>query len=133
MEFPTKIDWWLAAILVVVPIALAGQAWMYRSVATAIPLVVIVVMYGILLIPISYTLGADSLEIRNGMIRSRIPYASIVSVQPTHNPLSAPAMSLDRLALKLGNGQTQLISPKDQTGFIQELSQRVPGLKVLPR
>ena len=41
----------------------------------------------------------------------------IKTIRPTRNPLSSPAMSLDRLELQFKNGEKIMISPKDKVGF----------------
>jgi hypothetical protein len=72
------------------------------------------------------------LRIRSGVLKGDIPIASITSVTPTHNPLSAPALSLDRLAIsyeKGGHPRLGLVSPKEKAAFLQELSARDPGLR----
>ena len=44
-----------------------------------------------------YRLENDALAIRSGPFAMRIPLASITGIRPTRNPLSSPALSLDRL------------------------------------
>ena len=50
-----------------------------------------------------YLFTEDSLLIECGPFRYRVPLAEIVSVQPSRNPLSSPACSLDRLMIKWGS------------------------------
>jgi membrane protein YdbS with pleckstrin-like domain len=133
MKYSSKVDWWLAAILL---LALGGELVVALTVHTVwawVPLISTLALYACLLWPVAYTLEADALEIRSGLTRMKIPYAAIESVEPTRNPLSAPALSLDRLAIRYSGGQLALISPKDKAAFIQKLSVRIPGLSVLPR
>lgn len=83
-----------------------------------------VLVFGVAVIPCIYTLAADHLLVRSGLIRQRIPYRAIDDIAPSRNPLSAPALSLDRVRIAAGNDST-LVSPKDKAGFIKELSRRV--------
>jgi hypothetical protein len=53
----------------------------------------------------------------------------IESIRPTHNPLSSPALSLDRLNIELHTGRNILISPKDKSGFLQALMTLDPRLQ----
>lgn len=54
----------------------------------------------------------------------------ISEVRPTHNPLSSPALSLDRLHVQYGPGflKAVMISPADREGFLEDLAQQA-GLK----
>jgi len=64
----------------------------------------------------------DALIIHGGLFKKTILLSSILSVTETRNPLSSPAFSLDRLAIKFGEGKTILISPKDKAGFLRDLN-----------
>ena len=48
-----------------------------------------------------YRITATELLVRSAFFRWRIPLVQIVEVFPTHNPLSSPALSLDRLRNQL--------------------------------
>lgn len=75
-------------------------------------------------LPTCYEVQSDRLIIRSGLLRWTIRLDEIVSVTPTSNPLSGPAWSLDRLAVKLrraGKDRTLLISPKQQDEFLHDL------------
>jgi hypothetical protein len=70
------------------------------------------------------------LLVRFGICRQRIPLADIAEVHPTHNPLSSPALSLDRLRVQYGQGffKAVMISPADRNGFLDDLAHKA-GLK----
>ena len=82
----------------------------------------------------SYEIGQTELVIRCVGFRRRIPLDSIVEVFATHNPLSSPACSLDRLRVnyRRRNGKTgcALISPHAKEEFLQDLAATVPGLQL---
>ncbi len=63
-------------------------------------------------------------------VADEIPLAEISEVRPTSNPLSAPALSLDRLRVQFGRGLVGavFISPVDRDHFLDELAQKA-GLK----
>ena len=85
-----------------------------------------------LTIPVSYQVTGEELLVRGGPFRWKIPLDSIVRVQPTKNPLSAPAWSLDRLHVtyrKKAGKSFVLISPKDRQSFVEKLEAATPGLK----
>jgi len=71
-----------------------------------------------------YRLENDALAIRSGPFAMRIPLASITGIRPTRNPLSSPALSLDRLEISFGQGKSCMISPEDKTAFLAALRSR---------
>lgn len=126
--FGTKVDAWIAAVIVL---------------GTVIPLVMLVVIgfqthqYGIIpagffapiliglfAIPIKYELQSDLLLIRSGIIKYRVRYSDIELIEPTRNPLSSPAMSLDRLKIVYGKRKMIMISPNDRAAFLSEIKKR---------
>src|SRR5690349_20298659 len=131
--FPSKVDTWLAAILVVAPIVsligfLDPKVWEDTTVlliALAGP-AVFVVIYGLLVFPMRYGISSNELIIRHGVVRQRAELAKIQSVEPTRNPLSSPALSLDRLKITTGPRARDsiMISPADKDGFLTLLAQR---------
>jgi hypothetical protein len=51
-------------------------------------------------------------------------------VVPTRNPLSSPALSLDRLHIRYGGSRMGImISPVNKAVFLQDLAARVDGLE----
>ena len=76
---------------------------------------------------VEYTLDATDLRIRASFFRWRVPLAAIESIEPTRNPLSSPACSLDRLLIRYA-GKRIMISPADRAGFLRALRQRAPQL-----
>ncbi len=96
------------------------------------PLVVWVLVVS-LAVPLYYEITSSTLIVRSGLLRREIPLASIQRVYPTRNPLSAPAMSLDRLQVdytKDGQAHFVRISPKDKLGFLRDLAQSAGDLEV---
>jgi len=140
-RYRTKIDAWLLAVLVgaflftllmllfvVVLSGLLATAWW--SVV-----LVLVIWAGVLslLFPLYYEITSSTLLVRSGWIRRQIPLASIQRVFPTHNPLSAPAFSLDRLQIEYTQGSFPrfvLISPQDKPGFLRDLANQAGDLEV---
>jgi hypothetical protein len=54
-----------------------------------------------------------------------IPIDDIISTEPSHNPASSPALSLDRLVIRYGQGAELMISPKEMAEFIAELKKHL--------
>jgi hypothetical protein len=75
-------------------------------------------------IPVRYGVSSDRLVIRFGVVRRHVDLAAIREVYPTHNPLASPALSLDRLAIRTGDGPfgMSLISPGEREEFLSALA-----------
>lgn len=90
---------------------------------------------GAFLFPMRYTLTKEHLIIQAGLpgqiYKQKIELAKITDVSLSHNPLSAPALSLKRIKIELEGGfwGFTLISPKDRRGFIEDLNRRREALR----
>jgi membrane protein YdbS with pleckstrin-like domain len=128
-SFNSKIDWWLAGILIlasVVLVAVGSLQW--RDGGWAIGFAPI--MIALFVIPCRYELREDQLVVRCGIVRYLVPYPSIDMVTPSRNPISSPALSLDRLEIRYGK-KLILISPLDKEGFLQALAGVTPRLRLV--
>ena len=131
--YRSKVDWWLAPLLCIPPVA---------SIAACIALVLdgktselawgiggVLLVFGLyfgLVIPMKYGLDDTHLHVRFGICRQRIPLVDILEVYPTHNPLSSPALSLDRLHVQYGQSffKAVMISPVDRDRFLDDLAKQ---------
>ena len=135
--FPSKRDGWLVGVLwsaalvdigigvalMACPFALAVRMAVFTSMLASAALV-LWLLYGT-----SYRIEDDLLIANCGPFRFRVPLAEIDSVTPTRNPLSSPAVSLDRLEIRYGERRL-LISPEDQAFFLQTLVVHAPQLRM---
>jgi hypothetical protein len=128
MRYPTKIDTWIAALLLLGPILIAVISIAARVPALLLGVVPLALIILLLVLPCHYTLNADELIVRCGLLRIPISYRQIESVQPTRNPLSAPAMSLDRVDISYGNRRI-MVSPVRREQFIAGLNNRVTAAR----
>jgi hypothetical protein len=82
-----------------------------------------------------YEIRGKLLRVKCGfLIDKEIEIDSIVSLKETYNPLSAPAVSIDRIEIKLAAGKDSiLVSPADKKGFINDLLAVKPGIRVTLR
>lgn len=133
--YPSKVDWWLAVLLALAPVAMLAAlitsvASGEGELAAVVANLVVAAVYLGLVLPMRYGISDETLTIRFGLVRQRIPLDRITEVRPTHNPLSSPALSLDRLAIRHGHGLTgrTLISPADREAFLGDLAARA-GLR----
>lgn len=125
--FPSEKDWWLGLLvwspLLLVPYeAITGGPWQ----TTAIGLGIYSLLAGWIWFGTNYRITANQLHVKSGPFRFSVPLASIRRIRRTSSPLSAPALSMQRLEIALENGQLVLISPKDRERFIAMLRSRCP-------
>jgi hypothetical protein len=123
-RYKAKIDWWIGAILFLSP--LLPLLSFPKPPAVAASALSVLLIFG-LLFPQSYETTETELVLRTGLRRIRIPYTAITAVRPTTDSRSALAMSLDRVLVEYQSGE-QLIAPKDQTAFFDDLQHRAPQL-----
>jgi hypothetical protein len=129
-RFKSKIDRWLLYLLIAVMVfevvVMSAAATQVDSPLEATILIiaalVIVGLLGSMLIGTHYTVDGNTLRIACGPFRWRVPVDAIESVEPTRNPLSSPALSLDRLRIQYGKRRI-MISPADKAGFLKAIGQ----------
>lgn len=131
--FRSAVDWWLAVILIALPfievwalVSVLNSADREAIVSTAFGCGLVAAIYGLLLFPLRYGISDTQLIIRFGVVRRRVALAEIREVYPTHNPLASPALSLNRLAIRTGEGMAGLglVSPSDRSEFLELLASR---------
>jgi len=140
--YPSKLDWWIRLVLFVPALGAIGPslywALVHHDRTTLLIAIAILVGYGMILVglvfPMRYTLAADGLEVRSGLVRQHFAWTSIISMKLSKNPLSSPALSLERIAIRYlranGRERTILISPPDRDAFMAECA-RVSGLHAM--
>ncbi|RFU60573.1 PH domain-containing protein [Peribacillus glennii] len=68
-----------------------------------------------------YEIHGETLVVRSGPVKKVIHIKTIRNIRKTRNPLSSPALSMDRIEISYNIGDLVLISPKDKEAFIAEL------------
>jgi hypothetical protein len=129
-RFASKIDWWLA-LLLIAPVVLIGalvatglnDPWML--VVTLAPPALAMWILG----STYYVVTEEALLVRSGPFRWTIPLASIRSLSATRNPLSSPALSLDRIAIEHTNGRL-MVSPRGRAAFVRAVVALAPSVRV---
>jgi hypothetical protein len=136
--YPTKIDLWLALVLLSASLfSLYALAIVFSEPVHFLVKVIGTVIFGgmAVLLPwvlfgTCYILTKEHLIIRCLSREYPILLRHIYEVFPTRNPLSAPACSLDRLRIRFkGSRFGALISPKDKGEFLRDLLWRCPQLE----
>ncbi len=129
--FPSKVDRWVKALLVLAPVAAFFGIFHYTALMLDLPNVIAIavglsVIY-VFVFPMRYGISADQLIIRCGLVRLRLGLEKILLVQPSRSLTGAPALSLDRLKISSTPGTNfdkLVISPADREGFLTMLAQR---------
>jgi hypothetical protein len=127
--YPSKIDLWLAALLIGAPLFVIGFG-IYLTITSG-PSGMIGIYIGLFMgcvmaalsLPCRYSLTDSALIIQCGLLKEEIRYEKIKNASLSSNPLSAPALSLSRVKVDLENG-FRLISPINREAFITELENK---------
>jgi Bacterial PH domain len=128
MIYRSKIDTWLLAVsiaaisicLFLIFFALTAAAVEQRWLILVSAIVGMTIQLWFLL-STTYTLEPGRLIIRSGPFKWTHNPADIKQIVPTRNPLSSPALSLDRLRIEFNDNRSVMISPADKEGFLREL------------
>jgi membrane protein YdbS with pleckstrin-like domain len=130
MAFPSRVDWWLAAIPVIgvaFVIFVGYRLQQIGSGAYIVAFAVAALMVAttlLIAVPCVYVLEADALLIRSGVLRQRIPYQAITNLELSSSPMSSPALSLRRVKVSYGRA-SRLVSPVDREWFMRAVQERV--------
>jgi len=70
-----------------------------------------------------YIIKGDALTINCGILYNKsMEIKSIKSIIETNNPISSPALSLDRIQINYGQCDSVIISPKHKEEFINQIT-----------
>ncbi|MCE2616783.1 MAG: PH domain-containing protein [Phocaeicola sp.] len=134
--FYSKVGFIFIFIMVVIAASLIYELWEKDIIATILLTIVMLLIIS-MLIKTKYVITSDNLL---RIVQAKpfkpvnIPISDIIEVKKTHNPLSAPALSLDRLEIKFldrGRKNMVLISPKRQDEFLAALKKKNESIKII--
>ena len=113
------------AVIGAVPRSEQARAVLILSVALFPVVVFIVWMY----LTTDYRVEGNELMIRSGPFRWRVDLKSVGRLRATRSPLSAPALSFNRIEVEYGQSSI-LVSPADRRGFIRAILTRAPNVSL---
>ena len=126
--YRSKIDAWLLAVLALAMAVSLVVTFMTFSAGSPVAWLVAAVTAGIgvglplwLLLSTRYTLEPRRLVVQSGPFKWHIAVADITSITPSSNPLSSPALSLDRLRIDYGRSSSLMISPRNKDQFVRDI------------
>ena len=131
--FLSRVDWWLALILGMLPFVffLSILVLLLQEQFSQVPIAMAAMLFYGLLIkglvwPMTYTITNDRLIVRFGVIALQYELSRITAVYPTRNPMSSPALSLQRLQIECDGSWAKgvMISPLDREGFLETIAAR---------
>ena len=126
--YRSKIDAWLLGVLALAMAVSLVVTFMTFSAGSPVAWLVAAVTVGIgvglplwLLLSTRYTLEPRRLVVQSGPFKWHIAVADITSITPSSNPLSSPALSLDRLRIDYGRSSSLMISPRNKDQFVRDI------------
>nr|AAK28611.1 hypothetical protein [uncultured bacterium] len=126
--YRSKTYLWLIVLFAIAMIASLSGALVMLSTGTPTAWVVaaFITLVGVglplwLLLSTRYVLGQGQLRVLSGPFKWCIPVAKITTIAPTSSPLSSPALSLDRLRVDYGVGNSVMISPRNKEQFVKDI------------
>lgn len=129
--YKSAVSWWLWA-LVAIPVIITSVITVMDGEWTAMFIHALVALFvGHLFFTTYYTVEGNTLNVKSSvLINIKIDITTIRKITETNNPLSSPALSLDRLWIDYGKNGAVMISPEDKEGFIRHILQINPSVEV---
>jgi hypothetical protein len=124
--YRSKIDWWLMLIVYGAFVFPIVEGIRMKQYIMSLVFVGIILLISVLFYTTRYTIEGENLLIW----RTKIDIKSIRKIYKTRNPLSSPALSIDRIAIVYNKFDEVLISPADRAAFVQELVAINPAIEV---
>lgn len=124
--YKSKIDWWLIILILILfgyPIV---DGILSKEYVLSLVFGLILIIFFFLSKTIQYKIDGENLVIW----KTKIDIKTIRKIYRTNNPLSSPAMSLDRIAIVYNKFDEVLLSPKEREEFINELLKINPNIEV---
>lgn len=123
MIYYSKRDWWLG-VLILGTTGYSTAVTMFELGVTFLGIFMAAVFAFVCWIWFGtfYRIEDGFLFVRCGPFKSEVEIARISKIKDTHNPLSSPALSLDRIEIR-GQGVYLIISPKQKMELINHLKE----------
>ena len=129
MRFVSKVDGWLIPVFVIAIVGMLAafiavitdDTPVWLKVAVSATSVLFCALLFAILKSTFYVVADGTLRIVSGPFRWKIAISDITGITPTRNPLSSPALSLDRLKVTYGKRRFVMVSPADKDGFMKAI------------
>lgn len=134
-KYKSKIDWWLIIVLILASVILVQSIYinlktynLYQNLPYFIFYSLIMVLIWLPITTTYYVVDTKNLKVQSMFFKWEIPLENIHKIEQTSNPLSAPALSLDRIRIKYmqnGSPHSIMVSPKNKAEFIKAISKNI--------
>ncbi|WP_412477093.1 PH domain-containing protein [Flavobacterium sp. TBRC 19031] len=124
--YKSKIDWWLIIFIAAVFCYPIVEGIITKEYLMSLTFFGLLSLIFLLFKSIRYKIEGEQLKVWT----TKINIHAIKRIYHTRNPLSSPALSLDRIAIVYNKYDEILISPKDKTAFIAALLKINPNIVV---
>lgn len=124
--YRSKVDWWLILLILGIfgyPIL---EGILTNQYGLSITMILILIVMFWMFSKIKYVIEGTMLKVW----WIKIDIHSIKRIYKTNNPMSSPALSLDRIAIVYNKYDEVLISPKLKKQFVDELLKINPSIVV---
>jgi hypothetical protein len=134
--YRSKVDWWMWVVVGIGAVAIFASSVSllvmspqdgFPTIWVALAQLLLAVFMAWIVFSVSYAINSAALVVRAAFFRWHIPLDRITEVYPTRNPLSSPALSLDRLRVNYrlisGKARWVMISPREREAFLDDLAQ----------
>ncbi|HMO81386.1 MAG TPA: PH domain-containing protein [Pyrinomonadaceae bacterium] len=128
--FRSKVDRWLAAIMIVAIISIPILAVISINEGWRLPAAVLFAFEGFIISVLwatYYHIAGGTPFVHSGPQLWRVPISDIYQITPTNDPPSSPALSLDRLRIVYGEGRSIMVSPVEKEAFIDAINAAKKG------
>jgi len=132
IQMKSAISWWLFGPIILMIMVFGYFKFLEESNSIWISLGVLLFIASFL-INTKYTIYSDgTLKVISGFTPfPKINLHDVTAVVYTRNPISSPALSLNRLAIYKGNSLLIIISPQNREAFIEEMKKFNASLSVV--
>lgn len=129
VRYRSKIGWFVGLAIAALLLGFVRSMLLDFFGTRAILLLSICVFIVYVVLCTYYEIGEGTLRVKSGFLLDRsILINAITKIEATHNPISAPAISLDRLEIFYNKYESVIISPKEKLAFIAHLKQINPKI-----
>ena len=134
MIYYSKVSYSLLIIVFIVFFGPLIQSYIYDDFNSNMVLMTVglIILYGFILhmfFNTIYTIDNERLHISSGFFRyNSINIMEIKKISKSHNMISSPAASFDRIEISYGKFEEIIISPKHKLKFSEDLQKINPGI-----
>ncbi|MCE6991967.1 PH domain-containing protein [Dyadobacter sp. CY323] len=109
-----------------------GSFMAYKGVWAGTGIIILLCIFiGHMFLTTYYQIEGSTLRIKSGFLfNMTLPIETIRKISETQNPISSPALSLDRIELIYNRFDSVIISPNNKMSFIKALLEVNPDIEV---